>query len=166
MVKLMTFYLGFLLIKAVLVLLPALVRTTIFKVIPRRKYTAEEVIKCGHMRPELYYQNQLQANVQDSVKTNLKPYKLKPKEVITLEYKPTNTYKEVDVNVIRDDFKRKMKNRQLTRSQVIAIRKYLESIVDCTGKKFDNDCHCIYWCLKRLSSESIMDLRSLANLLK
>lgn len=150
MTKLFIIYMGFLLIKAVFVMLPTIIRNTMFSIIPRKKYTAEEVIKCGHMVPELYYKKQKEA------KSKKNQTKLLPK----------NTYEEVDVNVIREDFKRKMQSRELTRSQIIAIRRYLETLVNCTGKKFDNDCHCIYWCLKRLSSEDIMDLSTLSNLLK
>lgn len=164
-IKLLIIYLGFLLIKAVLVMLPALIKHGMFKIVPRRQYTAEEVIACGHMRPDLYYQKQLESN-SISLKDKLQRYKLKPKEIITLEYKPTNTYKEVDINVIRDKFKIKMQHRELTRSQIIAIRRYLECLIDCKGKKFSNDCHCIYWCLKRLSSEQVLDLHALENLLK
>ena len=164
MVKLLLIYLGFLLIKSVLTMLPALIRNTMFRLIPRRKYTSEEVISCKHMRPDLYYKKQLERN-SISLKDKLRKYKLKPKDIITLEY-TTNTYKEVDINVIREQFKKKMKNRQLTRTQIIAIRKYLESLVNCTGKKFSNDCHCIYYCLKRLKPEQIMDLSALENLLK
>lgn len=165
MVKLITVYLGFLLIKAVLINLPMLTKKVIFRFIPKRQYTAEEVIACGHMKPDLYYKKQLEGNTI-SLKNKLKRYKLRPKEIITLEFIPTNTYKKVDVDVIRGQFKRKMKNRQLTRTQIIAIRKYLESLVDCKGKKFSNDCHCIYYCLKRLKPEQIMDLSALENLLK
>lgn len=163
MIKLLIIYLGFLLIKAVLVMLPGLIRNTMFQIIPRRKYTDEEVIACGHMRPDLYYKKQLLGS-----DTTCKKYKLKPKEIIALQSLKTNTYREVeiDVNVIREKFKNKMQHRELTRSQVIAIRKYLEKIVDCKGKKFSNDCHCIYYCLKRLKPEQIMDLSALENLLK
>lgn len=166
MVKLITIYLGFLFIKAVLINLPTLAKKAIFRLIPKRKYTAEEVIRCGHMKPDLYYKKQLTQTEPVSLINKLKKHKLKPKEIITLEHVTTNTYREVDVNVIREQFKKKMKNRQLTRTQIIAIRKYLEHLVDCTGKKFSNDCHCIYYCLKRLKSEQIMDLSTLENLLK
>lgn len=150
MTKLFILFLGFLLIKAVLVMLPTLIRNTMFSVIPRKKYTAEEVIKCGHMKPELYYKK------QKKLKSKKNQTKLLPK----------NKYEEVDVNVIREDFKRKMKSRELTRNQIIAIRRYLETLVNCTGKKFSNDCHCIYWCLKRLEPQNTMDLNTLENLLK
>lgn len=167
MSKLLIFYLGFLLIKAVLVMLPGLLRNTIFRFVPRRQYTVEEVIACGHMRPDLYYKKQL-LNSDTSSKAKCKKYRLKPKEVIALESCKTNTYREVeiDINVIREKFKTKMQHRELTRSQIIAIRQYLEKMVDCKGKKFSNDCHCIYWCLKRLSSEQVLDLHALENLLK
>ena len=166
MVKLLMFYLGFLLIKAVLVMLPGLIRNTMFHVIPKRRYTVEEVIKCKHMRPNLYYQKELvEQEALPKLKSRIR-FKLKPKEIITLEPVTTNTHKEVDINVIREQFKRKMKNRQLTRCQIIAIRRYLETLVDCKGKKFTNDCHCIYYCLKRLNSEQVMDLHTLENLLK
>lgn len=166
MIKIITVYLGFLLIKAVLINLPTLAKKAIFRFIPRRQYTAEEAIRCGHMRPDLYYKKQLTQTEPVSLISKLKKYKLKPKDIITLEPVTTNIYKKVDVDVIREEFKKKMKNRQLTRCQIIAIRKYLESLVNCTGKKFSNDCHCIYYCLKRLKSEQIMDLSTLENLLK
>lgn len=166
MVKLIIIYLGFLFIKAVLINLPMLTKKVIFRFIPKRQYTAEEVIACRHMRPELYYQKQLMEQEALPRKVSRRRYKLKPKEIIALKHKTTNTYKEVDVNVIREDFKRKMQHRELTRSQIIAIRQYLEKMVDCKGKKFSNDCHCIYYCLKRLNSEQVMDLSTLENLLK
>lgn len=166
MVKLLMFYLGFLLIKAVLVMLPGLIKNGIYNFIPRRQYTAEEVISCKHENPDLYYQKQFTEQKAISKNKIKIRYKLKPKNIITLESTTTNTYKEVDINVIREQFKRKMKNRQLTRCQIIAIRRYLETLVDCKGKKFTNDCHCIYYCLKRLNSEQVMDLHTLENLLK
>ena len=168
MIKIITIYLGFLLIKAVLINLPTLAKRAIFRFIPKHKYTAEEVIACGHMKPDLYYKKQLTQTEPVSLISKLKKYKLKPTDIITLEPVTTNTYKKVDVgvDVIREQFKKKMKNRQLTRCQIIAIRRYLETLVDCKGKKFSNDCHCIYYCLKRLKSEQIMDLSALENLLK
>lgn len=166
MTKLFIIFLGFLLIKAVLVMLPALIRNTMFSIIPRRRYTAEEIIACRHMRPELYYQKQLEGQEALPKKVSRRRFKLLPKEIVTLKSKSTNTYKEVDIKVIRESFIKKMQNRQLTRSQIIAIRKYLEHLVDCREKKFDNDCHCIYYCLKQLDKEQILDLTSLANLLK
>lgn len=164
--KLMLIFTGFLLIKAVLAILPGIVRNTILQVIPRRKYTAEEVIKCGHMRPELYYKKQLMEQEALPKKVSRRRFKLLPKEIVTLKSKSTNTYKEVDIKVIRESFKRKMQHRELTRSQILAIKSYLMQLVDCKEKKFDNDCHCIYYCLKQLDKEQILDLTSLANLLK
>ena len=166
MVKLLMFYLGFLLIKAVLVMLPGLIKTGIYNLVPRRQYTAEEIITCKHENPDLYYQKQFTEQKAISKNKIKIRYKLKPKNIITLESTTTNTYKEVDINVIREQFKNKMKNRQLTRSQIIAIRKYLEQFVDCKQKKFSNDCHCIYYCLKRLDSEQIVNMTALLNLLK
>lgn len=141
MTKLFILFLGFLLLKAVLVMLPTLIRNTMFSIIPKKKYTAEEIIACRHMKPELYYQKQLMEQEASSSK-------------------------EIDVSVIRKQFKIKMQSRELTRSQIIAMRRYLETLVDCTGKKFSNDCHCIYWCLKRLEPQNTMDLSTLENLLK
>lgn len=165
MTKLLMIYLGFLLIKAVLVMLPSLLKNTMFSIIPRKKYSAEEVVRCKHMRPELYYKKQLMEQEALPKKVCRRKSKLIPKEIMTLK-KSTNTYKEVDVKVIREDFKRKMQHRELTRSQILAIKSYLMQLVDCKEKKFDNDCHCIYYCLKRLDKEQILDLTSLANLLK
>lgn len=140
MTKLLMIYLGFLLIKAVTLILPRIIKPLIFKTIPRRNYDVNEVIKCKHMRPDLYYKKQLQLN-----------------EV---------SHKEIEVDTIRELFKEKMKHRKLTRSQILAIRQYLEGLIDCKEKKFDNDCHCIYYCLKRLDKEEMLDLTALANLLK
>ena len=139
MTKLLMIYLGFLLMKAVALLLPKIIKILLFK-IPRRNYTAEEIISCKHMRPELYYKKQLTEH-----------------EV---------SHKEIEVDTIRELFKEKMKHRKLTRSQILAIRRYLEGSIDCKEKKFDNDCHCIYYCLKRLDKEEMLDLTALANLLK
>ena len=166
MVKLLMFYLGFLLIKAVLVMLPGLIKNGIYNFIPRRQYTAEEVIACKHEIPDLYYQKQLveqEAISKNKIKIR---YKLKPKNIITLESTITNTYREVNVDVIREKFKKKMQAKELTRAQILAIRHYLESIVDCKEKKFANDCHCIYYCLKRLASEQMIDMTALENFLK
>ena len=140
MTKLLMIYLGFLLIKAVTLILPRIIKPLIFKTIPRRNYDVNEVIKCKHMRPDLYYKKQLQLN-----------------EV---------SHKEIEVDTIRELFKEKMKHRKLTRSQILAIRQYLEGLIDCKEKKFDNDCHCIYYCLKQLDKEQTLDLTSLTNLLK
>ena len=140
MTKLLMIYLGFLLVKAVALILPQVIKPLIFKIVPRRQYTAEEVIACKHMRPDLYYKKQLQLN-----------------EV---------SHKEIEVDTIRELFKEKMKHRKLTRSQILAIRQYLEGLIDCKEKKFDNDCHCIYYCLKRLDKEEMLDLTALANLLQ
>ena len=171
MITLLMIYLGFLLIKAVLVMLPGIIRNTMFQVIPRRRYTAEEVIRCGHMRPDLYYKKQLleEEALTATKKCRFKSKKLQYKEIIALESPidlNANTYKEVDVDIIRERFKRKMKHRELTRSQILAIKDYLSTIIDCKEKKFDNDCHCIYYCLKQLDKEQILDLTALANLLK
>lgn len=140
MSKLLMMYLGFLLIKAVALILPRIIKPLIFKIVPRRQYAAEEIIACKHMRPDLYYKKQLELE--------------------------TVTHKEIEVAAIREMFKEKMKQRKLRRSQILAIRKYLEELADCKEKKFDNDCHCIYYCLKRLESEEMLDLTALANLLK
>ena len=140
MTKLLMIYLGFLLIKAVALILPKIIKPLIFKTIPRRNYDVNEVIKCKHMRPDLYYKKQLQLN-----------------EV---------SHKEIEVDTVREIFKNKMKHRELTRNQILAIRHYLEGLIDCKEKKFDNDCHCIYYCLKRLDKEEMLDLTALANLLK
>lgn len=139
MTKLLMIYLEFLLIKAVALLLPRIIKPLIFKIVPRRQYTAEEVIACKHMRPDLYYKKQLELK-------SVAP-------------------KEIDIDVIREKFKNKMQHRELTRNQILAIRKHLESLVGCTGKTFTNDCHAIYYCLKRLNSEQVMDLGALENLL-
>lgn len=146
MVKLLIIYLGFLLIKVVLVILPGLVKNIIIKTIPKRKYTSEEVIACKHMRPDLYYKKQLTGQE-------------------LMRFESTNVCKKDDISFIREQFKEKMKNRQLTRCQIIAIRRYLEQLVDCKQKKFSNDCHCIYYCLKRLDSEQIVNVTALLNLL-
>ena len=168
MVKLIIIYLGFLFIKAVLINLPTLAKRAIFRFIPKHKYTAEEVIACGHMKPDLYYKKQLTQTEPVSLISKLKKHKLKPKGIITLKPIETNTYKEVevDINVIREKFKTKMQHRELTRSQILAIKSYLMQLVNCKEKKFDNDCHCIYFCLKQLDKEQMLDLTALANLLK
>ncbi len=58
MTNLLTIFIGVLLIKAVVLMLPNLIRTGIRKHIPYKKYTAEEVIACKHMKPDLYYTKQ------------------------------------------------------------------------------------------------------------
>lgn len=161
--KLLMIFIGFLLIKAVLVMLPSLIRQGMFGLIPRKQYDVHEVLKCGHMKPELYYKKKL---IESEA---LQTKKLKHKDIVTKKSnitQNTNTYKEVDVSYIRERFKRKMQNRELTRTEILGIKAYLEEIVDCKEKKFDNDCHCIYYCLKQLDKEQILDLTALANLLK
>lgn len=161
MTKLLIIYLGILLIKAVVSILPQLISRGLKKIIPYKKYTAEEVIRCKHMRPDLYYKKQLiEQEAMPKIKPKIK-FRLKPKE-ITIS---TNVYIETNINTIREKFKTKMQHRELTRCQVIAIRNYLESIVDCKGKKFSNDCHCIYYCLKHIASEQMLDMTALLNLL-
>lgn len=164
--KLMLILTGFLLIKAVLTILPSVIRNTMLHIIPRKQYTVEEVIRCGHMRPDLYYKKQLMEQEALPRKVSKRKSKLIQKEIVALKSKSTNTYKEVDIKVIRESFKKKMQNRELTRSQILAIKSYLMQLVNCKEKKFDNDCHCIYFCLKQLDKEQMLDLTALANLLK
>lgn len=164
--KLLIIFIGFLLVKAVVVMLPCVIKQGMFNLIPRKQYRAEEVIKCGHMKLELYYKKKLMEL------EGLETKKLNHKEIVTKKSnvtQNTNTYKEVDVSYIRERFKRKMQQRELTRSQILAIRKYLEELVlvdDYKEKRFDNDCHCIYTCLKILDKEQVIDLTALANLIQ
>lgn len=155
MVNLLIFYVGFLLIKAVILTIPTLLTNKVLKTIPYRRYTAEEIIKTNHMRPDLFYKQEL-----------ISQEALPLKNRIASKDKIANTYREADIDAIRERFKKKMQSRELTRNQIIAIRHYLEQLVDCKEKKFSNDCHCIYYCLKRLTSEQMLDMTALENLLK
>ena len=140
-------------------LAPTMILYFIAKKIPKRRYDVKEVIKCKGMKPELYYKKQLEEMEAQPIKRQA----IYEKEIIK------NPFMVVDVgNVsqVRDLFKDKMKHKKLTRSQVLAIRNYLEEIVvDCKEKKFTNDSHAIYYCLKQLDSQQI-DVTSLINFLK
>lgn len=134
-------------LKAIISLLPCLIKIVIKKLIPYKQYSAEEVIACKYMKPDLYYKKHLMQST----------YNFKYKDIVAAE---------IDVDTIREEFKRKMQNRELTRNQILYIRNYLEKLIDCNEKKFDNDCHCIYYCLKRLDNNQTKDLTVLANLLR
>lgn len=153
MTNLLTIFIGVLLIKAVVLMLPSLIGTGIKKHIPYKKYTAEEVIACNHMKPELYYTNQLKEK-----KNN---YKIK-NENISLNFSKAD--KEIQLLFLKELIRSKLKNKQLSRSKVLAIRNFLESNLEGEkNKKFANDFHAIYHYLKSsaLTSEHISAITNL-----
>lgn len=155
MTKLFTIYLGFLLIKAVILMLPCIVRSSVKKHVPYRKYTAEEVIACKHMKPDLYYQKQLNENKHKHIIKN---------ENISFNFSKSD--KEIQLLFLKELIKSKLKNKQLTRSKILAIRNFLEYNLKTESdknKKFANDFHAIYHYLKSsaLTSEHISAITNL-----
>ena len=153
MTNLLTIFIGVLLIKAVILMLPNLIRTGIRKHIPYKRYTAEEVIACNHMKPELYYTNQLKEN----------KYKVKNKN-ISLHFSKAD--KDIQLLFLKELIRSKLNNKQLSRSKVLAIRNFLENNLEGEkNKKFANDFHAIYHYLKSpaLTSEHISTITNLIN---
>lgn len=153
MTNLLTIFIGVLLIKAVVLMLPNLIRTGIRKHIPYKKYTAEEVIACKHMKPDLYYTKQL--------KEKENKYKIK-NENISFNFSKAD--KDIQLLFLKELIRSKLKNKQLSRSKVLAIRNFLESNLEGEkNKKFANDFHAIYHYLKSsaLTSEHISAITNL-----
>ena len=151
MTNLLTIFIGALLIKAVILMLPSLIGTGIKKHIPYKKYTAEEVIACNHMKPDLYYTKQLKEN----------NYAIK-NENISFNFSKAD--KEIQLLFLKELIRSKLKNKQLSRSKVLAIRNFLESNLEVEkNKKFANDFHAIYHYLKStaLTSEHISAITNL-----
>lgn len=155
MTNLLNIFIGVLLIKAVIVMLPSIVRTGIKKYIPYRQYTAEEVIACKHMRPELYYQKQMQESEKN--------FKVKNKD-ISITFNKAD--KDIQLLFLKELIRSKLENKQLSRSKVLAIRNFLEinlQTKEDKNKKFANDFHAIYHYLKStaLTSEHISAITNL-----
>ena len=153
MTNLLTIFIGALLIKAVILMLPSLIGTGIKKHIPYKKYTVEEVIACNHMKPDLYYTKQLKEN----------NYAIK-NENISFNFSKAD--KEIQLLFLKELIRSKLKNKQLSRSKVLAIRNFLEinlQTKEDKNKKFANDFHAIYHYLKSpsLKSEHISAITNL-----
>lgn len=156
MTKLLTIFLVILLIKAVLLMLPRFIGSGIRKHVPYKRYTAEEVIACKHMQPDAYYSKQL---------SSTKSYKIK-NENITLNFSKAD--KDLQLLFLKELLSSKLKNKQVSRSKVLAIRNFLELNLrteEDKKKKFVNDLHAIYHYLKSpsLTSEHI---NAITNLIK
>lgn len=153
MTNLLTIFIGALLIKAVILMLPGLIGTGIKKHIPYKKYTVEEVIACNHMKPDLYYTKQLKEN----------NYAIK-NENISFNFSKAD--KDIQLLFLKELIRSKLKNKELSRSKVLAIRNFLESNLEGEeNKKFANDLHAIYHYLKSaaLTSEHISAITNLIN---
>lgn len=151
MTNLLTIFIGALLIKAVILMLPGLIGTGIKKHIPYKKYTVEEVIACNHMKPDLYYTKQLKEN----------NYAIK-NENISFNFSKAD--KDIQLLFLKELIRSKLKNKQLSRNKVLAIRNFLESNLEGEkNKKFANDFHAIYHYLKSpsLKSEHISAITNL-----
>lgn len=151
MTNLLTIFIGALLIKAVILMLPGLIGTGIKKHIPYKKYTVEEVIACNHMKPDLYYTKQLKEN----------NYAIK-NENISFNFSKAD--KDIQLLFLKELIRSKLKNKQLSRNKVLAIRNFLESNLEVEkNKKFANDFHAIYHYLKSpsLKSEHISAITNL-----
>ena len=151
MTNLLIIFIGALLIKAVILMLPTLIGTGIKKHIPYKKYTAEEVIACNHMKPDLYYTKQLREN----------NYAIK-NENISFNFSKAD--KDIQLLFLKELIRSKLKNKQLSRNKVLAIRNFLESNLEGEkNKKFANDFHAIYHYLKSssLTSEHISAITNL-----
>lgn len=153
MTNLLTIFIGVLLIKAVILMLPSLIGTGIKKHIPYKKYTAEEVIACNHMKPDLYYTKQLKEN----------NYAIK-NENISFNFSKAD--KDIQLLFLKELIRSKLKNKQLSRNKVLAIRNFLESNLEVEkNKKFANDFHAIYHYLKSPSLKS-EHISAITNLIK
>ena len=153
MTNLLTIFIGALLIKAVILMLPNLIGTGIKKHIPYKKYTAEEVIACNHMKPELYYTKQLKEN----------NYAIKNENI---SFKFSKADKDIQLLFLKELIRSKLKNKQLSRNKVLAIRNFLESNLEVEkNKKFANDFHAIYHYLKSPSLKS-EHISAITNLIK
>lgn len=153
MTNLLTIFIGALLIKAVILMLPSLIGTGIKKHIPYKKYTAEEVIACNHMKPDLYYTKQLKEN----------NYAIK-NENISFNFSKAD--KDIQLLFLKELIRSKLKNKQLSRNKVLAIRNFLESNLEVEkNKKFANDFHAIYHYLKSPSLKS-EHISAITNLIK
>lgn len=153
MTNLLTIFIGVLLIKAVILMLPSLIGTGIKKHIPYKKYTAEEVIACNHMKPDLYYTKQLKEN----------NYAIK-NENISFNFSKAD--KDIQLLFLKELIRSKLKNKQLSRNKVLAIRNFLESNLEGEkNKKFANDFHAIYHYLKSPSLKS-EHISAITNLIK
>ena len=155
MTNLLIIFIGALLIKAVILMLPSLIGAGIRKHIPYKKYTAEEVIACNHMRPDLYYENQL-----NEKKNN---YTIKNGNI---SFNFSKADKDIQLLFLKELIRSKLENKQLSRSKVLAIRNFLESNLEVEkNKKFANDFHAIYHYLKspHLKSEHISAITNLIN---
>lgn len=151
MTNLLIIFIGALLIKAVILMLPSLIGTGIKKHIPYKKYTAEEVIACNHMKPDLYYTKQLREN----------NYAIK-NENISFNFSKAD--KDIQLLFLKELIRSKLKNKQLSRNKVLAIRNFLENNLEGEkNKKFANDFHAIYHYLKStaLTSEHISAITNL-----
>ncbi len=153
MTNLLTIFIGALLIKAVILMLPSLIGTGIKKHISYKKYTAEEVIACNHMKPDLYYTKQLKEN----------NYAIK-NENISFNFSKAD--KDIQLLFLKELIRSKLKNKQLSRNKVLAIRNFLESNLEVEkNKKFANDFHAIYHYLKSPSLKS-EHISAITNLIK
>ena len=153
MTNLLTIFIGVLLIKAVILMLPSLIGTGIKKHIPYKKYTAEEVIACNHMKPDLYYTKQLKEN----------NYAIK-NENISFNFSKAD--KDIQLLFLKELIRSKLKNKQLSRNKVLAIRNFLESNLEVEkNKKFANDFHAIHHYLKSPSLKS-EHISAITNLIK
>lgn len=153
MTNLLTIFIGALLIKAVILMLPTLIGTGIRKHIPYKKYTAEEVIACNHMKPDLYYTNQLKEKKNNYVIKN---------ENISLDFSKAD--KDIQLLFLKELIRSKLENKQLSRSKILAIRNFLEiNLEGEKNKKFANDFHAIYHYLKSpaLKNEHISAITNL-----
>lgn len=96
------------------------------KVAPRKTLSADEIIRCRHMNPTLY-KKKLEDTIIDCTRD---------KEV------------EEEYKIVRDLFKYKLQNKEITRGQIIGIENYLrEQLKD--KKKYKNNAHAIYSMLKQ-----------------
>lgn len=139
MTKLLTIFLVILLIKAALIMFPRLIRNGIRKNVPYKRYTAEEVIACKYMKPDVYYSKQLKQKGD---------YKIK-NDNITLNFSKAD--KDLQLLFLKELLSSKLKNKQVSRSKVLAIRNFLEMNLKTEeekNKRFENDFHAIYHYLK------------------
>ncbi|MGL5087346.1 MAG: hypothetical protein ACRC68_16795 [Clostridium sp.] len=91
----------------------------------KKPLTAQEVIRCGHMHPTLHKQM-----LKDMIIDYSRDEELEDK------------YKD-----LRDAFKNKLQNKEISRGQILGIEEYLRNQLEIK-KKYDNNAHAIYSMLK------------------
>lgn len=86
---------------------------------------------------------------------------------IPIGIEPTYPPEVKEYSMIRNNFKRLLKSRKLTRADLKAIKKFLEENVPCYEvKRFKNEAHAIYSMLKWAELEQLLEVNKFLNTLE